>query len=926
MNGNTFLSIIGSLLQTDIMTDEDGNSFVSEKIYSPLESIEYRYKERDSEKILVEIHGTNIKSREVSFREFLWNRLNLESIQRKYQIQYDQWKDWNEGVDYVPVQVICDDEPGIKFHNSNEFINSFCLSDKENNIYDGTSLMLAEYGMGKSSFCLSICKMAADKKGWLKGDSDYISLKDAFCNENAAFPLVFNLNNCRNDDFDEYIQNRLFSQYNLSLNFEAYQKLCQNGYFCTILDAWDQMYHTPYASQVEKTAVYINKLCDKKGKVLITCRRSFYQKLLKLKNAKRKDSTFKTVQNAKLYTLGGFNQESALEYLRKASVTTTEIPSEELDDDWIQGCWELNSELLEKPLNVRLLAGHFKTVMEKHDLRVKRVQTYDFLEVILEKWNADIGSSTNTKDGFDALKKLVFLTLSSGLNRGIDIDHFKEQICDKLEPERVLGAFRKLDFLAFQEEHKLIEFRLAAFQEFLWARYVLQELAGKKLLDKEALLNAYMLTLEVRAWVTAELEKEKNDSLYVQMKGDGKNSLGLKYKDKAEIGYCASNVLTLYRDLYRDFKNTEKYYHNEFQEIKKDLRHYCFEEADLRGLDLSGASFDYSDLAKADFSYTVLENTSFRAADLSETIWDEFGSIKKCAFIEESSVEQNSENRGLSVAAATESDTGTVLTYNILQTNVNIMNLGDAMINAIAADTEGVYTASQNGWVGYIEASTGDLKNAYITTSGLESIAPVGHASVYVGADKNGLFRYNWRSGVKQEISIDGNVNDISNVIYCKLNGERYISFISGESRKEIYILKMVGSVQATVVVHGKLKEPGFYFDDICFAENELVLAVAGKGVFSIDLSDFNNLDELVELDDKDICNDDNCIYPYRKNAVLDWAETALQLFVLEKNNQKLKSVTCIPWRDKREPEQWDLEYFCRCVLFSCFRRETGCI
>lgn len=896
MSNISLLYLINDLVRGEIDITSEKESFVRRVVYDEFSNTRYELRYFEDEKpniIRIEkVTETNAISKEIAFKEFLWNFLGLDIIQEIYRKQYEEWKKCNNNIDYIPVSIIGNNAPEEKLQKSDRFFSSFCVLGESSERFSGLSLVMAEYGMGKSSFCINLCKTAAD-------DSEYI--RELFCDGKVSFPLLFSLNTYKNGDFDEFIENRLYGVYGIHISFSSLVNLCRAGYLCIVLDAWDQMHHTPYASQVMHSLNSIYKLCNPKGRVLITCRRTFYQKYLKGKGISTQEVQSSIIQAATLFTLGGFSKGAAQKYLKEA--LRQSLFAGEISKNWMKDCWTLNSDFLEKPFNIKLLASNFETVTKSLNLCQVHVSTYDFLEVILNHWRKENGISSVKSGDFDPLKELVFQTLSMGLNRGIDVEQYKRSFIDKKRAEEFISALRRLEFIEIKKEGgvHLIEFRLAAFQEFLWAYYVLEELNERRLLNNKALINAYMLQLEVRAWICEELKKKvykKSDLLKTQLKGDGKGFSGLKYKDKAEIGYCASNVLTLYRDLSKD-----KYYHEQFLELKGDLRHYCFEEADLRGLNLKGAQFDYSNLARADLSYTDLENASFRAADLSEVIWDEFGRILKCAFIEKFSSDTKTGDV-LSIAAGTES--GSVLTYSISTEDVNIMYLENSKINAIVADSIGIYTASQDGWVGYVDAKSGELKNAYISTNGLQSITTVGRATIYVGAEANGLFRYNWKTGVKHAIEIDGDVSDVLAVNYYKIGEENYIACISGYNKKELLLLKLVGRTRARIAAQGRLKEVGSYFDDICFAGRELVYAVSDKGVYSLAVDD---LLDMYELDDKDLCNEDNCRFSYRGKAELAWAEEARMLFVLEKIGDKLKTITGIHWDEEYRNERIDLEW-----------------
>ena len=916
------LSLVSDINHSTIHLS-DVNPYVSELVYNPFFGSveEWRYYQSDREGIIRIRNMSNVDrgarhTVRIPFREFLWNRLQLDRIQKKYSIRYDQWKEWNGGVDYVPVMISCDSAPNESPCLSDEFFGIFCGHAKHKKIPNGLSLMMAEYGMGKSSFCMNLCRIASDRDGTAWGNRKDAckgkSLKDAFVEGDVAFPLLFDLNTYRNSDFDEFIENRLSSLYNIHITYAAFTRLCHAGFFCIVLDAWDQMHHTPYNRQVERDLEHIKELCSDNGRVLITCRRSFYQKQLKIKNSEIIGGTLNTIQAASIFSLGGFNRDAALLYLQNAAIYSGDGNLKKIDNKWIDHAWLLNSGLMEKPLNVRLLAGHYETVINNTEFLTNPIRTYHFLNAILNQWKKDNGIFERKESKKDPLKQLVYLTLRAGLNRGIAVDEYVEKLGGGERAAEDLSALRKLDFLLFNnydvnDKNSKIEFRLAVFQEFLWARYVLEELSERKLLDRDNLLNAYMLPLEVRAWIAEELAEKNSDWLFVQLRGDRSTYYGLQYKNKAEIGYCGSNVLTLYRDLCK-----VPYYQDQLKELLQNLRHYSFEEADLRGLNLSGADLSYSQLMNADLSYTNLTNVSFQGADLSEVTWEEFGRIGKCAFIENSSLEAGVRSEVLSIAAGTE--VGSVLTYNISTAAVNIMSLGDSAINAIAVDTEGVYTASQNGWVGYIEAQSGELKNAYIAANGLESLAAVGRASIYIGAERNGLFRYNWKNGVKNAIKVDEYLSDIVDVNYREIDKEKYIACISGAERKEIVLLRLRSRNNATVIMRGVIGKKG-YFDDICFAGDELVYIIYGKGVFSISVREFVGLDnkkaeDSYLLDYSELCSNNNMRYYCSGHATLAWAEEARLLFVLEKKNELFEEIACIHWNDNYRDEKRELEWF----------------
>lgn len=65
--------------------------------------------------------------------------------------------------------------------------------------------------------------------------------KKDFLEGSAVFPFVFDLNRFRSGDFDKFIETEMYEAYKVSINYRIFEKLCQNGIFMVILDAWDQM-------------------------------------------------------------------------------------------------------------------------------------------------------------------------------------------------------------------------------------------------------------------------------------------------------------------------------------------------------------------------------------------------------------------------------------------------------------------------------------------------------------------------------------------------------------------------------------------------------------------------------------------------------------------------------------------------------------
>lgn len=824
----------------------------------------------DGNKIVV----TNLTDHESvcgSFKQFLWDRLRLDSVCNIYSQQYDRWMELNYGIPYVETDIVRDSDDGLE--SSHEFIRNIWKvnpGEKEG----GLKLLMAEYGMGKSSFCQGVRRLAAKE------------IKEAFLNDDASFPFVFDLNEYRNSAFDEFVKNRLSDHYGVNIKFKTFEKLCRAGIFSVVLDAWDQMHDTPVMRQTRQDISQFSTLWKNRGRVLITCRRSFYQKQLHMK----KDELFDTedVQAAKFYTLAGFNEGSARDYFAKANEIWEKDGWQPIDQDWVKRCWKINSELFGRPLNLKLLVKHFDAITAKYKLTVERVETYQFLQIILARWQTenDIRSLTSGKD---ILKALVMLTLESGLNRSVSLDSFKRMIKKEIKNdehwERIKSVITKLDFVSIGDDGQ-IEFRLAAYQEFLWAHYVLVELEERRLCGSDKLLNRFMLPQEVRSWIARELSQKESNCL--------KKQLGLvKYKMKAEVGYSGSNAITLLRDL-----NNVDYYKKQLLELAEDLAFRPFEEADLRGLNLTASNFEGTSFVGADLSYTRLDNAIFTATNLSEVTWEEYGKLQKCVFLNDS------------VVVGTES--GSLLTFSITDNTAEMQNLADETIRDVATDLAGVYTASQDGWISYIK--NGQLKHAYIVGSGLQSIGTSGtKGSVYVGANRDGLYRYNWNSGSYRKIHVTDNGKpvekfDVADIHYFtreinEQNSESLVAYISDNS-KSLVLVQIQGKDRGFVEGKYTLNRDNLKFGDICFADDFLVYSVAGKGVYHIPVDEMDG-----KIEQEDLLRDRRCLYQCASPVEFAWVKAEHVLMIIEKSTVFLRTVNCILFNEEKKRKERDIEW-----------------
>lgn len=534
------------------------------------------------------------------------------------------------------------------------------------------------------------------------------------------------------------------------------------------------------------------------------------------------------------------------------------------------------------------MVKHFDAITAKYKLTDERVETYQFLQIILARWQTE-NDIRSLSFGKDILKALVMLTLESGLNRSVSLDSFKRMIKKEIKNDEywecIKSVITKLDFVSISDDGQ-IEFRLAAYQEFLWAHYVLAELEERRLCGSDKLLNRFMLPQEVRSWIARELEQKESSCLENQLKL-------VKYKIKADVGYSGSNAITLLRDL-----NNVDYYKRQFSELTKDLCFRPLDEADLRGMNLTDARFEGSSFVGADLSYTKLDNAVFSGTNLSDITWEEYGKLKKCAFLNDS------------VVVGTES--GSLLTFSITDDTAEMQNLADETIRDVAADLAGVYTASQDGWISYIK--NGQLKHAYIVESGLQSIGTSGtEGSVYVGANRDGLYRYNWNSGSYRKIHVTDNGEpvekfDVADIHYftreiSEQDSESLVAYISDNS-KSLVLVQIQGKDKGFVEGKCTLSRNNLKFGDICFADDFLVYSVAGEGVYHIPVDEMDG-----RIEQEDLLRDKRCLYQCANPVELAWVKAEHVLMIIEKSTVFLKTVNCILFNEEKKRKERDIEW-----------------
>lgn len=810
-----------------------------------------------------------------NFRKFLWNKLGLKRVSAQYEKSYRAWKKENGGVGYIPSRITADEESdwneGVSGDHSKrvtDLVNQFLSKDSK-----GLKLLTAEYGKGKTSFCQWFRSYVGD-------ESKNGNMAKAFIEGERSFPFFFNLNDFRDGDFDVFLENRL-QRYNVQLDYHTFELLCRKGIFCVVFDAWDQMHGAPISRQTFKDIEQFSPFWGDKGKILITCRRTFYLQQLKMERIKGVEKS--SIHNSMLFTLHGFDKKGARQYLEESRQKSVGGLLELTK--WFEGAWKVNEALLSRPLNLHLVAKYYEKLVKTFDLTKTKLESDDLFAVLLESWKSNYRCPVSADI---ALKSLVVLTLRAGLNRGVDLELYKKEM--KQLPNIALSdddwynlqeELRHLDFLMLYNNRPdnrtgNVEFRLAAYQEFLWANYVLEELEKGYICDTSTLIGRYLLTPETRVWVVKRLLSKTSDCLTKQI-------IMLAYKQREETGCTGGNVLTLLGDLTRGDWTSKlvQYYVEQLRTIPLTDRPFC--GADLHGLKLDQLGFARCDFSDANFSYASLEKTDFQYAKLHNTSWDEYGPMTKCAFL--------AGDRPEAVVAVT--DTGGLLTYNLINRTPQIMPLSDSVIKDISADSRGVYTADKDGQVCYL-SKDGMLRSIFVTSDALQSIATAEENKVYVAAEENGLYRFDRRTMNRKRIMIVGSkeepvsIDRPEHICFCVNNNQRYVAFLTNNN-SSLMLLQLFDRNVAELMGVGILKGAGLSFGAVCFAGDKLVYQVKGKGVFSKEIQLF-----IGDLDSASLLDRSGLIMQLKESSQIAWAGTKGRLLVLDTGKNSGESIYVI--------------------------------
>jgi|GEM_PF-6073477 len=627
---------------------------------------------------------------------------HFKKTRHKYGEQYTNWKRLeSDGFEYlVPLVTVSDLRQTLDLF---KYVSEIMTDDAER--FNGrVTFLFGEYGLGKTSFCRYYAHKSDEQK--------------------FPFVFVFYLSEFKSGSIVAFIETKLATEYRLNMKYDDFVSFCKAGLFAVILDAYDQTYDRQNAQQIQTDYLSLMRLREDKGRVLITTRNSYYRRILK----PIIESSNHTSDHELTY-LAGFNFGQIERYLNDRHRGY-------LIDD-IRDHWKHNERILTKPLNLQLYIENVSSLNNPEHLT-----EYCLLSCSYEKWVKELGNNVKYKLFLRALTRTAWIF---GRGRKIERDILKNLAKDVgIDEQMAVEALKRLVY--FQVEETYVEFKIAAYLEYLCATFVLEEIdAPCTIKDKfnEKVNNSFLrqvhLNIETLNILCNELKANKDERLASNL-GD----LILYTRDAQnfeQYRYLGGNCLSLLCYLC-----TESVFKKIFDAIKDGPRSFQslnLAYADCSNMNLDGVDFSYSNMQNSDLSYTSLRNTVFHRTDLTDVRLHEHECMLTGAFV-------GSDQK--MVAAGTKA--GGILYYCLENSDKKVFKAHEAEISAISAEGVFVYSASLDGYASRISDNFADKHDIYISRQGVQSIVSI-NEDVFVGTRAAELYLWDWANAEKNRIPLN---------------------------------------------------------------------------------------------------------------------------------------------------------------------------
>lgn len=588
----------------------------------------------------------------------------------------------------------------------------------------GITYIVADYGEGKTSFCLN-----------------YVLRAIVRVREGRPVPLLFNLNEHSAGNLVAFVKDRLRADYQLELDFGQFRELCLRGVFVPVFDALDQMHNGEGGTlRIEDDHQHIMELSSTASPLYVTCRRNFFEQHLR---ELRKGEEFRIAY------LRSFDQDQMRQALGGERGELAALLAEPENHETLA-----NIHL--KPLMLHVILRHsdeFQDLLARR--RVEAAQTgeqrpiteFEVFELLYNKWLqlAPFNGLGRRPDAVRAIRELAIRAQLEGMNQPVSLSRYlrrtdlRQEHAAPLSTSAVREDLLRLPLLnraLLRRDDPLVAFRFNAYLEFITARAVLDELIAARDAKREGreAVRQKPLTWETRQMIAPNLSVDSHGVGVTQVIERSRNAYF------ADVKFSGGNVVTLVLDCLQHPRvpaGERQRWHEFLARLR--LHNVVLQRLDARGANLTGISFAGADLTDSDFSFAVLQDANLSEAHLDNALFKEAGAVLKCVFV--SQVEADPD--GWRLAGGTEN--GIVVVWASATPHpVRTPPLHAEPVNALGAEPRSghLYSVAPDGWLRETDPSNPQIPFGGQTLSdvgGLRAMVVSTDGNLVVGGDRRTL-------------------------------------------------------------------------------------------------------------------------------------------------------------------------------------------
>jgi hypothetical protein len=459
--------------------------------------------------------------------------------------------------------------------------------------------LLADYGIGKSSFCKHLAAKLAKQYLEVKPHEQHI----------VRIPILIELHRFARNiiDLEDYIVAYLAKRCGIERpNYNTFLTLASAGLLVFILDGFDEITQIPDRRALEANLTSFEKLARIPGnKVLFTTRKSFF--------TSQKEQDF-ILKSYRLLHIRSFNELKIYKYLEKSlSIFSKQRTSPETafyrdlkDPDKVidmlkndAGLWDL----ARRPVFLRIIVDILPSLKQVRERQYNRSVIYEVFMTNELRRQRQKGNllSLDEETHFGVMEQIAIRFFESRQFEAApqQIQELSERLLDPTQHnEASLRQILTCSFLERNKEDRYV-FSHHSFMNYLVARYLARELIGSKG-ENLKVLNIPPLSEDILR-LLIELDKRErrySDDVEGFLKKDLlANFLSTRSKD----GWLSTNVASILHKLVGGVPPNIKFLNG----------------AHLSGAILGGVNLENAHLSGANLSNAYFENANLGGANLS---------------------------------------------------------------------------------------------------------------------------------------------------------------------------------------------------------------------------------------------------------------------------------------------------------------------